>query len=63
MSQTEDANDKVTPGGNRISSMSPATLLAVLIMIVQVLVSILKAPRAKAAGVLGGASTLPISLG
>ncbi|HEX9131528.1 MAG TPA: hypothetical protein VF844_04475 [Ktedonobacteraceae bacterium] len=32
MSRTEDAGGKVTPGGNRISSMSPATLLAVLNM-------------------------------
>jgi uncharacterized membrane protein len=44
MSQTEDANDKVTPGGNRISSMSPATLLAVLILVAQVLVSIVTYP-------------------
>ncbi len=44
MSQTEGAGDKVTPGGNRISSMSPATLLAVLILVAQVLVSIVTYP-------------------
>jgi uncharacterized membrane protein len=44
MSQNDDAGDKATPGGNHLSSMSPATLLAVLIIVAQVLVSIVTYP-------------------
>jgi uncharacterized membrane protein len=44
MSQTDETGDKVTPGGNQLSSMSPATLLALLIIISQILVSIVSYP-------------------
>lgn len=44
MSSTEDTGEKVTPHSNPIRSMSPATLLAVLIIIVQILVSIVTYP-------------------
>src|SRR3974390_3228382 len=40
MSSTEDTGDKVSPPRNPITSMSPAELLAVLIIMVQILVSI-----------------------
>ena len=44
MSSTEDTGDKVTPPRNPITSMSPAELLAVLIITVQILVSIVSYP-------------------
>ena len=44
MSSTEDTGDKVTPTRNSITSMSPAEMLAVLIIIVQILVSIVSFP-------------------
>jgi uncharacterized membrane protein len=44
MSYTEDTGEKVTPHRNPITSMSPATLPAVLIIIVQILVSIVTYP-------------------
>jgi uncharacterized membrane protein len=44
MNSTEDSGDKVTPSRNRITSMSPAELLAWLIIIVQILVSIVTYP-------------------
>ena len=44
MSPPEDTGEKLTPRSNPITSMSPATLLAVLIIIVQILVSIVTYP-------------------
>jgi uncharacterized membrane protein len=44
MSPTEDTGDKVTPPRNPIASMSPAALLAVLIFVVQLIVSIATYP-------------------
>src|SRR5689334_10855500 len=44
MSSTQDTGDKVIPPHNRITSMSPAELLAVLIIIVQILVSLVSYP-------------------
>ncbi len=44
MSHTEDTGEKVTPPRNPITSMSPATLLAVLIIVVQIIVSIATYP-------------------
>ena len=44
MSPTEDIGEKVTPHRNPITSMSPATVLAVLIIIVQILISIVTYP-------------------
>jgi uncharacterized membrane protein len=44
MSSTEDTGDKVTPPRNKIASMSPAELLAGLIIITQILVSVITYP-------------------
>jgi uncharacterized membrane protein len=44
MNPTEDTGEKVTPHRNPITSMSPATVLAVLIIIVQILISIVTYP-------------------
>jgi uncharacterized membrane protein len=44
MSSTEDIGDKVPPPRNQIASMSPAELLAGLIIITQILVSIITYP-------------------
>ncbi|HXZ05155.1 MAG TPA: SdpI family protein [Ktedonobacteraceae bacterium] len=44
MSSSEDTGDKVIPSRHPITSMSPAELLAVMIIIVQILVSIVSYP-------------------
>ncbi len=44
MNTTEDTGDKLTPPRNPLASISPATLLAVLIIAIQIIVSIATYP-------------------